>query len=114
MSEILLEGMPFDAYLQRHEIFEKTKPLMMRYLENWYGDNPEQFQTVMRADYRTVAETYQFKRKTAAIEQNYMYEPPLYCIFASMDIYDEEGGYVAIYTAFFDFDGICFDDQLTT
>ena len=71
MSEILLDGMPFDAYLQKHQIFEKTMQFMMECLENWHRDDPERFQSDMRADYRTVAETYQFKRKIAAIEKNY-------------------------------------------
>ena len=59
-------------------------------------------------------ETYQFKRKIAAFEKNYMYDTPLLCIAFSMGINDDEGDYTAIYTAFFDLDGNCFDDQLTT
>ena len=74
MSEILLDGMSFDAYLQKHQIFEKTMQFMMECLENWYRDDPERFQSEMRADYRTVAGTYQFKRKIAAIEKNYLYD----------------------------------------
>ena len=112
MSEILLDGMPFDAYLEKYKIFEKTMQCMMRYLKNWYDDNPKDFQKEMWADYQTVAETYQFKRKIAAIEKNYMYDSPLLCISFGMDIYDEEGDYVAIYTAFFDLNGNCIDDQL--
>ena len=42
-----------------------------------------------------------------------MFEPLQRYISASMDILDGEGDYAAIYTAFFDFDGNCFDDQLT-
>lgn len=114
MSEILLKGMPFDAYLQKHEIFGKTTRLMMECLEKWYADEPEQFQRDMRENLRTVVETYQFKRKIAAIEQNYMYDPPLTCLSVSMDMFDGEDCYAATYTAFFDFDGDCFDDQLTT
>ena len=112
MSEILLKGMPFDAYLEKYKIFEKTMQFMMECLENWHRDDPEQFQSDMRADYRTVAETYQFKWKIAAIEKNYMYDSPLLCISFSMDIHDDEGDYVAIYTAFFDLNGNCIDDQL--
>lgn len=112
MSEILLEGMPFDAYLEKHQIFEKTMQFMMKHLENWYGDEPEDFQREMGADYRTVAETYHFKRKIAAIEKNYMYDSPLLCIAFSMDINDDEGDYVAIYTAFFDLNGNFFDDLM--
>ena len=113
MSGILLEGMPFDAFLQKHQIFEKTMQLMMEYLKNWHSDEPEDFQSFMLADYRTVAETYQFKRKVAAIEKNYMYDSPLLRISFSMDILDDEGDYVAIYTAFFDLDGNGIDDQLS-
>ena len=29
-----------------------------------------------------------------------MYEPPLNCVFANMDMFDAERDYVAIYTAF--------------
>lgn len=112
MSEMLLNGIPFDAYLEKYKIFEKTRRFMMEYLKNWYDDNPEDFQKEMWADYRTVAETYQFKRKIAAFEKNYMYDTPLLCIAFSMDIYDEEGGFVAIYTAIFDLDGNCIDDLL--
>ena len=112
MSEMLLNGIPFDAYLEKYKIFEKTKRFMMEYLKNWYDDNPEDFQKEMWADYRTVAETYQFKRKIAAFEKNYMYDTPLLCIAFSMDIYDEEGGFMAIYTAIFDLDGNCIDDLL--
>lgn len=112
MSEMLLNGIPFDAYLEKYKIFEKTKQFMMEYLKNWYDDNPEDFQKEMWADYRTVAETYQFKRKIAAFEKNYMYDTPLLCIAFSMDIYDEEGGFMAIYTAIFDLDGNCIDDLL--
>ena len=114
MSEMLLNGMPFDDYLEKYEIFEKTTQFMMEYLKNWYDDDPKDFQRVLRADYRTVAETYQFKRKIAAFEKNYMYDTPLLCIAFSMGINDGEGDYTAIYTAFFDLDGNCFDDQLTT
>lgn len=112
MSEMLLNGIPFDAYLEKYKIFEKTRRFMMEYLKNWYDDNPEDFQKEMWADYRTVAETYQFKRKIAAFEKNYMYDTPLLCIAFSMDIYDEEGGFMAIYTAIFDLDGNCIDDLL--
>lgn len=66
----------------------------------------------MRADYRTVAETYQFKRKIAAFEKNYMYDSPLLCIAFSMDIYDDEGDYVGIYTAIFDLNGNYIDDLM--
>lgn len=31
---------------------------MMEYLKNWYDDDPKDFQRALRADYRTVAETY--------------------------------------------------------
>ena len=114
MSEILLNGMPFDDYLAKYGIFEKTTQFMMEYLKNWHGDDQENFQRAMRADFQTVAETYQFKRKIAAFEKNYMYDTPLLCIAFSMDINDDEGDFVVIYTAFFDLDGNCFDDQLTT
>ena len=110
MSEMLLRGRSFDAYLEKYKIFEKTKQFMMEYLKNWCDDEPEDFQKEMRADYRTVAETYQFKRKIAAFEKNYMYDSPLCCIAFSMDICDDEGSYVAIYTAIFDLDGNCMDD----
>ena len=33
MSEILLNGMPFDDYLAKYEIFEKTTQFMMEYLK---------------------------------------------------------------------------------
>lgn len=112
MSEILLKGIPFDAYLDKYKIFEQTMQFMMEYLKNWYDDEPEDFQKEMRADYRTVAETYQFKRKIAAFEKNYMYDSPLLCIAFSMDIYDDEGSYVAIYTAIFDLNGNCIDDLM--
>lgn len=105
MSEILLKGMPFDAYLETYKIFEKTMQFMMECLGNWYGDAPEQFQGDMRADHQTVVDTYQFHRKFAVIKQNYMFEPLQRYISASMDILDGEGDHVAIYTAFFDFDG---------
>ena len=86
MSEMLLNGMPFDDYLVKYEIYEKTTQFMMEYLKNWYDDDPKDFQRALRADYRTVAETYQFKRKIAAFEKNYMYDTPLLCIavWASM------------------------------
>ena len=112
MSEILLKGIPFDAYLDKYKIFEQTMQFMMEYLKNWYDDDPEDFQKEMRADYRTVAETYQFKRKIAAFEKNYMYDSPLCCITSSMGIYDDEGSYVAIYTAIFDLNGNCIDDLM--
>ena len=41
-----------------------------------------------------------------------MYDTTLLCIAFSMDIYDEKGGFVAIYTAIFDLDGNCIDDLL--
>ncbi|WP_209346671.1 hypothetical protein [Flavonifractor sp. AGMB03687] len=112
MSEILLEGMPFDAYLEKYKIYEKTIKFMMKHLKKWHDDEPEDFQREMRADYRTVAETYQFERKIAAIEKNYMYDSPLLCISFSMAINDNEGDYVAIYTAFFDLNGDFFDDLM--
>lgn len=114
MSEILLNGIPFDTYLEKHQVFEKTTQLMMKCLENWYRDDPEQFQSDMRADWQTVVDTHQFHRKFAAIKQNYMFEPVQRYLTASMDILDGEGDHVATYTAFFDFDGNCFDDQLAT
>lgn len=114
MSEILLAGMQFDTYLQKHEIFGKTRRLMEVCLKNWYRDDPEQFQSDMRANLQTVLDTYRFARKIAAIEQNYRYEPPLDCLTASIDISDEADGYVAIYTAFWDFNGNAIDDMLTT
>ena len=54
MSEMLLNGMPFDDYLEKYEIFEKTTQFMMEYLKNWYDDDPKDFQRALRADYRTV------------------------------------------------------------
>lgn len=67
MSGILLNGMPFDDYLEKYKIFEKTTQCMMRCLKNWYDDEPEDFQSFMRADYQTVAETYQFKPKPISL-----------------------------------------------
>ena len=52
------------------------------------------------------------KRKIAAFEKNYMYDTPLLCIAFSMDIYDDEGDSVAIYTAIFDLDGNYIDDLM--
>ena len=52
MSEILLNGMPFDDYLAKYEIFEKTTQFVMEYLKNWYDDDPEDFQKEMWADYQ--------------------------------------------------------------
>ena len=112
MSEMLLNGILFDDYFEKYKILEKTKQFMMEYLKNWYDDDPKDFQRAMRADYRTVAETYQFKRKIAAFEKNYMYDSPLLCIAFSMDIYDDEGDYVAIYTAIFDLNGNYIDDLM--
>ena len=112
MSEMLLNGLPFDEYLEKYKIFKKTKRFMMKHLKYWYDDNPEAFQKEMWADYQTVAETYQFKRKIAAFEKNYMYDTPLLCIAFSMDIYDDEGDFVAIYTAIFDLDGNYIDDLM--
>ena len=43
MSEMLLNGMLFDDYLAKYEIFEKTTQFMMEYLKNWYDDDPEDF-----------------------------------------------------------------------
>ena len=55
MSEMLLNGIPFDAYLEKYKIFKKTKRFMMKHLKYWYDDEPEHFQDFMRADYQTVA-----------------------------------------------------------
>ena len=41
-----------------------------------------------------------------------MYDTPLLCIAFSMDIYDDEGNFVAIYTAIFDLNGDYIDDLL--
>ena len=112
MSEMLLNGIPFGAYLEKYKIFEKTTQFMMEHLKNWHDDDPEDFQKEMWADYRTVTKTYQFNRKIAAFEKNYMYDTPLHCIAFSMDICDTEGSYVAIYTAMFDLNGNCIDDLL--
>ena len=112
MSEMLLNGIPFDDYFEKYKILEKTKQFMMEYLKKWYDDNPEDFQKEMRADYRTVAETYQFKRKIAALEKNYMYDTPVRCIAFSVDTCDDEDDYVAIYTAIFDLNGKCIDDLM--
>ena len=43
MSEMLLNGMPFDDYLVKYEIYEKTSQFMMEYLKNWYDDDPKDF-----------------------------------------------------------------------
>ena len=107
----MLKGMPFAAYLEKYIIFEKTMQSMMGHLKNWYDDEPEDFRREMGADYRFVAETYQFKRKIAAIEKNYMYDSSLFCIAFSMDIYDE-GSCAAIYTAIFDLSGNWIDDLM--
>lgn len=112
MGEMLLNGMPFYDYLAKYEIFKKTTQFMMEHLKNWYDNDPEDFQREMRADYRTVAETYQFKRKIAALEKNYMYDTPVRCIAFSVDTCDDEDDYVAIYTAIFDLNGKCIDDLM--
>lgn len=41
VSEILLKGISFDAYLEKYQIFEKTTQYMMECLENWHRDDPE-------------------------------------------------------------------------
>ena len=46
MSEILLKGMPFDAYLETYKIFEKTMQFMMECLGNWYGDARSSFRAI--------------------------------------------------------------------
>jgi len=40
MSEMLLNGIPFDDYFEKYKILEKTKQFMMEYLKKWYDDNP--------------------------------------------------------------------------
>ena len=43
MSEMLLNGLPFDDYLEKYGVFVKAKQFMMEYLKNWYDDEPEDF-----------------------------------------------------------------------
>ena len=47
MSEMLLNGMPFDDYLVKYEIYEKTTQFMMEYLKSWYDDDPKDFQRAL-------------------------------------------------------------------
>lgn len=54
----------------------------------------------------------QFEREIAAIEKNCMYDLPLLCTSFDMDINDDEGDSVEIYTAFFGLGGDFFDDRI--
>lgn len=112
MNEIIINGMGFNEYIIKNNVFQKAYESLIECLKNWYEDDPKHFIEDMWADLTQVLQTYHFKNKIVAVNKNFLYEPALDYISISIQIEDGDGTHAATYTAFMDFDGNIFDDKL--
>lgn len=107
-----VDSFAFQNFIEKSNLFEKTHTSMMNCLTYWYQDEPKNFINDMRADLRTVLDTYHFYNAGVSISKNYSYTPPLDYISCYIRITDDEDDYCAEYTTFFDYGLNIFDDKL--
>ena len=58
----------FSEFIEKSNIFRLTRDAMGRCLRNWYNDEREQFVHDMRADLKTVMETYRFYNRMVSFK----------------------------------------------
>lgn len=100
----------FQKFIDESNIFEKTKEYMWQYLKNWYEESPEDFVDCMRADLKTVSETYHFYNCCVSVAKDLWRE--LDYINCWISIRDEEDSLCCDYKAMYDYNLVCFDDTL--
>ena len=103
----------FSKFIEESDIFRSTRDAMERCLKNWYDDEREQFIHDMRADLKTVMETYHFYNRMVSFNKNFEFDPPLDTITCMITINDDEDDYRMNYRAIFDYDMNIIDDVIS-
>ena len=67
----------------------------------------------MRADLKTVMETYHFYNRMVSFNKNFEFDPPLDTITCMITINDDEDDYRMSYRAIFDYDMNIIDDVIS-
>lgn len=93
-------------------IFELPRTAMYKCLENWYNDEPDQFNEDMGTDYDTVRNTYHFYDEIVSFNKNFNFEPALDTISCIIRITDEEDCCCMSYRAIFDYDFNMIEDVI--
>lgn len=110
--KIPVDPAAFSEFIEAARLFECTRKLLRMCLTNWYKEDIQGFVGDMRAGLERVLGEYKFVNEGVSVSKSFSYDPPLDYISVWVRIYDEEGCYVAEYTAFYDCDLKCFDERL--
>lgn len=110
---LLMDEYAFSKFIEDSNIFQSTRDAMECRLKNWYDDEREQFVHDMRADLKTVMETYHFYNRMVSFNKNFEFDPPLDTITCIITINDDEDDYRMSYRAIFDYDMNIIDDVIS-
>lgn len=110
--KIPVDPAAFSEFIEAAGLFECTQKLLRTFLTNWYREDIQGFVGDMRAGLDHVLGEYKFINEGVSLSKSFFYDPPLDYISVWVRIHDEDGCYVAEYTAFYDRDLKCFDEKL--
>jgi len=99
-----------EQFITENELFEKTNSLMKSFLENWVEEDKEQFLEEFEADVSTVLATFKFTNEGISFGRDYLRE--LDYISTWIVISDSSNSYICTYTASFDYNLNCIDDEV--
>jgi len=99
-------------FMGESDLFHRTQKLLQGCLEYLSITDPIQFDEMFHTDFNTVMNEYKFMNEGVSFSKNFLYEPPLEYISVWIKIYSTEDDYLAQYTAFFDEELNCFDEEL--
>ena len=107
-----IESQIFSEFISNNDLFNKTKENLVQCLNNFYKTDQVRFDEMFEADLDQVINTYVFKNGGVSLGKSFCYDPPLDYTSVWIRIYDNENEYLAEYTAFYDLELNCIDDQL--
>ena len=93
-------------------LLDLTRELLRKCLISLYEDDHLAFEEWFSADAETVIKQYSFITEGFSFSRSLSHDPPLNYISVWIRIYDLDGDYLGEYTAFFDSNLNCIDDNL--
>lgn len=108
-----IDSRNLQTFIDQSCLFDMTHGLMLKFLENWYQEDPAGFVNDLWADLDTVKHNYRFENEGVSISKCYACDPPLDYISCRITLWDKEENYCTTYTAFFDDALNCFDDKIS-
>ncbi len=110
-----IDPQDFSEYIKSSDIFTITRGNVIKYLPNWYNhENKDDFIDNFGANLDTVLSAYKFFDRSVSIVKNFNFDNTHQdYIHCTIDIFDNEGCYIANYKLTFDYQLNLVDDTLT-